>query len=95
MKCKTAWESTTNDAEFKNEFNVRVQWDKIGRLTEVLDNQIVLVKIKRNKARVTEELIREMKQTSLTQPFTLSEKLFVHEKVDKETRGKSTKSWLL
>ena len=68
------------------EFDERAQQDKTRRFTEDLDKQRILVKGERNKARVTEILIRENEQRSLLQrPFTLYEILFVHEKADLET----------
>ena len=44
------------------EFDNRVQREKIRRLGEDLERQKILVKSERNKARVTENIIRELKQ---------------------------------
>ena len=67
------------------EFDNRVQREKIRRLGEDLERQKILVKTQRNKTRVTEKFIRELKQKNLIQrPFTQYEILFVKDDTDVE-----------
>ena len=68
------------------ELDVKTQRDKIRRLNEDLEKQRTLVKSERAKAKVTEKLIRDLKQKNLHQrPFTLYEILLVSETADEET----------
>ena len=74
------------------ELDVHTQKDKMRRLSEDLEKQKTLVRSERAKAKVTEKLIREMKQKSLIQrPFTLYEVLFVKEDADQETLRRNYK----
>ena len=59
---------------------------KIGRITEDLEKQLVLLKSERRKAKVTEKLSCEIRQKLLPRLFTLYDRLFAHE----ETGVKST-----
>ena len=68
------------------EMDVHTHKDKIRRLSEDLEKQRTLVRSERAKAKVTEKLIKEIKQKTLIQrPFTLYEVLFVKEDADEET----------
>ena len=75
------------------ELCLRTQRDNVGRMTEDLNKQRILVKSERNKARVTEKVFQQIKQKKVLQRlFTVNEILTVHVKADVDTIRTNYKS---